>query len=67
MAGNVYAGFCGLAAYADQIATGWALALALTRSTVSGAALDSEDTTAVVGQLRSLISNIGMFGLMGDV
>ena len=55
MAGNVYAGFHGLAANADQIATDWALASI--RSTVSGVALDSEDPTAVVGQVLPLVSD----------
>lgn len=49
MAGNVYAGFHGLAANADQIATGWGLASI--RSTASDVALNSENSTAAVGQL----------------
>jgi len=52
IAGNVYAGFYGLAAYADQIATGWALAWI--RSTVSGVALKFENPTLAVGQDRTL-------------
>lgn len=52
MAGNVYAGFHGLAANADQIATGWGLALI--RSTVSGLALSSANPTSVVGQEQPL-------------
>jgi len=52
MAINVYAVFNGLAANADQIETGWALASI--RSTVSGLALNSENPISVVSQLRPL-------------
>ena len=51
MAGNVYEVFQGLAANADQIETGWTLALI--SSTVSGLALNSDNPTAVVAKLQS--------------